>query len=188
MRNYKLEVELSFLAENEALEIMDSCASLLKDVDDKQNAELIGKFKAQVDSIVSELQNSSGVAAKSYQQISDYGNSVNEIMTRVLQLKGDCERMLGELDRQLKDFQITAFGLAGDIDNKHKETEKLGRGISQVLTDSNNSIKEIKQRIEAAKFIRDMANFNKNIITGGKVRLIGPDDLGNPQEIKKWEA
>ena len=188
MRNYKLEVELSFLAENEALEIMDSCASLLKGVNPDENTELINKFKGQVNESVKELEGKLQTALASKDKITELSQSANSVIGQVLKIKDDCERMLGQLDRQLKDFQVEASTIASDIEKKHGETKRLVDEVSQNALSCEENVKEIRNRIEVARFIRDIANFNKNIITGGKVRLIGPDDLGNPREIKKWEA
>jgi len=79
------------------------------------------------------------------------------------------------------------------LDETSLTIAKLGK-VSKELSDITSSteiddaIKQAWSIIEACSFFKDMLRVRQRIITGGKVTLLGPDDLGNMAVLNDWEV
>jgi len=187
MRNFVLNLELSFMAETDAMNILESCADIVKSVDYDRDAILIQRLQEQVASSVVEMKQIV-VGAQSQrpliQKIIDEGNHV------VLQLEQNKVKAQDSISRLQETFTNLSNTIRSEnalldkelVDAKKMVSDALGR-----LHDLDEAIRQGQQRIEACMFVKDMATANKTLMSHGKMTLLGKDDLNNWVVKQSWE-
>jgi uncharacterized coiled-coil DUF342 family protein len=188
MRNYKLEIELSFMAESEATQIMDACHELTRGLDPELDVELVKKFQSQVDSSVEEIGKVVTSALEQRPKIVELLNQSNEHLNKMRQYKGECEASFKEINQTISSLKDAVESTVSLTQSDITKTEASIEATIKRLGELDSIISEAKKRVEACLFLKDMSRVKKTLMTGGKVALLAKDDLGNWCQSRKWES
>ena len=187
MRNYKLNIELSFLADTDALQVMDACHELMKGLEPEQDSILIKKFQDQVDSSVVEMEKVVAVALEQKPKLLQLLSEANADLEKVRQYKGESDKNCKELLDRINYLVEVTKSTSSSIGNEINNMQSVINVVIKKLADLDFIISEAKKRVEACLFLKDMARVKQSLLTGGKVALIQKDDLGNWYQSKVWE-
>ena len=188
MRNYKLQIELTFLAESEARDIMSACSDLLKSTDKERDIALIKKLEAQVIESTSHIQGIIDKALSQRPAITRFLNDANAIIAGMRESKKECVDCFSGLEQRANELISKIKDDSKGVEGFTRSAEVAVEATFNKLTELDRAIKEACHRAEACQFINDINKVSKSILTGGQVTLIAPDDLGNPAVKEKWEV
>ena len=186
MRNFQLDITLSFEAESDAVEIMDRTAKLAEGFYTPRDKELIDKFVEHADKAISEVNLIVGQVVATRPSITKLIEEANQIITNMRAYKTECEKTFRELENKINEFTNRVRLTIDDSNTRITAVSSDIFNATLKLSELDNILADVKATTEACLFIKDMAKVRDSILTGGKIILKGPDDLNNPSVKRIW--
>ena len=156
MRNYKLNIELSFLADTDALQIMDACHELMKGLEPEQDNILVKKFQDQVDSSVVEMEKVVATGLELKPKLLHLLSEANNEINKVREYKGECGRHFEETSIRLTSLLESIKTTNSGVSEKMNQTQSIVDQMTKRLNELDFIISEAKKRVEACLFLKDM--------------------------------
>mgnify|MGYP001573014794 CR=1 FL=1 len=188
MRNFVLQIKLSFLAETEALAILDACKDVVQGISYEREAKLIQTFTEQAETSVAEIKQIIDNATMQRPQVKQLIDEADKNIAQVRQYRVECEDALHKLQERARDLMNQIDNGAKEIQSKLDKAQVMVVEAVGKLHELDELIKQAQQRSDACLFINDMARVNRSIMTSGQVTLLGKDDLGNFAVRQSWQS